>query len=171
MGAPPSSLGFFHFSVQPSLFMSVTSIGPSGFPGLAVKNEPALKNPRTLFSFYRQGKETGIVLTQDVDFDFGSVASVFVHSRYFVCTRVFAFRSVVKEFTVVWNVFYSPMTRFGNAFAVQSPGDVWRRFAYNFYVEVERLSFVDGYVSEIATVDFRSDCKKPNASRTVRSQK
>lgn len=85
-------------------------------------------------------------LTQYVDLDFRGITSVFVHSRNFVCTRVFAFCSVVEELAVVWNVFYSSVTRFGNTFAVQRPGNIWRRFAYYFHIKVKRLAFVNGYV-------------------------
>lgn len=35
MGSPPSSLGRFQFNLQPSLCMSDTSNGPSGFSGFA----------------------------------------------------------------------------------------------------------------------------------------
>jgi hypothetical protein len=34
MGKPPSSSGFFHFSLQPFFVTSVASKGPLGFPGL-----------------------------------------------------------------------------------------------------------------------------------------
>lgn len=51
MGRPPSSLGFSHFNLQPSLCTSDTSRGPSGAAGLSRIFEMSIRIGNMYFSY------------------------------------------------------------------------------------------------------------------------
>jgi len=70
-----------------------------------------------------------------------------------ISAAIFAFRFVIEEFTVVRYVLYSTMSSLLDTFIVNHPCDVWRWFADNLNIEVERFVFAHGYIAQVSSVD------------------
>ena len=181
MGFPPSSSGFPHWTVH---FLAVTSLtfkGPFGFPGAAAEDTNAFIAFIAFNAFNAfNGFNFGIFLTENDDFDFGLVFSVFVfrsdqvNSVLFpLCVRQVEFRVVVHvhdfqvprrdhlaRFLLVFIGFRSDAigTRSDLRFyllVLEDPGDFRRGLAPDVHVELHRFPGLHRRLLQVRPVDPR----------------
>lgn len=76
-----------------------------------------------------------------------------INSRDLIYARIFTLGLVIKELGIVRYILYSAMCSLLYALVVNDPGDVWRRFAQNFNVEVEPFVLTYGDVAQVSPVD------------------
>lgn len=74
-----------------------------------------------------------------------------------ISTAILAFRFVVEELAIVRHILYSAVCGLLDALIVNHPRDVWRWFADNLDIEVERFIFAHGNIAQVSSVDLRRD--------------
>lgn len=100
------------------------------------------------------------MLTNNSDFNFGSIRSKLIDRRDLVSAAVFAFRLVVKELAVIGYILYSAMCSLLNALVVDYPCNIWRWLADDLNIEVERFVLTHSYVTQISSINLWWNCKR-----------
>lgn len=74
-----------------------------------------------------------------------------------ISAAVLTFGLVVEELAIVRHILYSAVRGLLDALIVDHPRDVWRWFADNLDIEMERFVLAHGNIAQVSSVDLRRD--------------